>query len=100
VIPVEISEAADADLTGIFEYGADRFGDDTAAAYLRGFDAALDLIAGYPMIGAIHDTVHPPIRGLPHGSHRIYYDVFEDCVVVQRILHKAMDAERHLQGRR
>ncbi len=36
--PVEISEAADADLTDIFDYGADQFGDDAAAAYLRGFD--------------------------------------------------------------
>jgi plasmid stabilization system protein ParE len=35
VIPVEISEAADADLTAIFDHGADLFGEDAAAAYLR-----------------------------------------------------------------
>jgi toxin ParE1/3/4 len=96
VIPVEISAAADADLTAIFEYGIDRFGDETAANYLRGFDASFDLIAEHPLIGAIHDTVWPLIHSLPHGSHRIYYDVLEDRIVVRRILHKAMDAVSHL----
>ena len=94
--PVEISGAADADLTDIFEYGADHFGDDAAAAYLRGFDQALAMIADHPQIGAIHDSVRPPIRSLPHGSHRIYYDVTDSRVIVRRILHKAMDVERHL----
>jgi plasmid stabilization system protein ParE len=62
VIPIKLGDAADADLTAIFEYGTSRFGDDTAAVYLRGFNAALDLIAERPMIGAIHDTVRPPIH--------------------------------------
>ena len=96
MIPVEITGEADADLTAIFEYGAERFGDDTAAAYLRSFDDAFALIAEHPLIGAIHDTVSPPIHSLPHGSHRIYYDILDDRVVVQRVLHKAMDVERHL----
>jgi toxin ParE1/3/4 len=40
--------------------------------------------------------VRPPIRSLPHGSHRIFYDVFEDRAVVRRVLHKAVDVARHL----
>jgi plasmid stabilization system protein ParE len=40
--------------------------------------------------------VRPAIRALPHRSHRILYDVFEDQVVVQRVLHMAMDVERWL----
>ena len=94
--PVEISEAADADLTDIFDYGADHFGDEAAAAYVRGFNDAFALISDHPLIGAIHDRVRPPIHSLPHGSHRIYYDIVEDRVIVRRILHKAMDVERHL----
>jgi len=50
----------------------------------------------HPFAGAIHDEVHPPIRSLPHGSHRIFYDLMEGRAVVQRILHKAMDRQRHL----
>jgi toxin ParE1/3/4 len=96
VIPVEISDAADADLEAIYHYGADRFGEDAAARYLRGFADAFALIAEHPLIGAVIETVRPPIHGLPHGSHRIFYDVFADHVVVQRILHVRMDVERHL----
>jgi plasmid stabilization system protein ParE len=66
MIPVELSEAADADLVEILSYGVDVFGE------------ALDLISRHPLAGAVHDTVRPPIRSLPHGSHRLFYDVFED----------------------
>ncbi|MBO9518491.1 MAG: type II toxin-antitoxin system RelE/ParE family toxin [Porphyrobacter sp.] len=96
MIPVHISEAAAADLAAIYDYGADRFGEDVAEVYLRGFAQSFELIADHASIGAIHGTVHPPIRSLRHGSHRIYYDVFEDEVVVQRILHLAMDVGSHL----
>lgn len=93
---LEISEEADADLTAIFAYGAEQFGEDVAAAYLRGFADALALIGAHPRIGALHATVRPPLRSLPHGAHRLYYDVLDDCVIVQRVLHKAMDVERWL----
>jgi len=96
VIPVELSEAAIADLEDILAYGAERFGEDLAQAYLLGFDTAFALISDHPRIGAMHASVRPPIYSLPHGSHRIYYDIFANRVVVQRVLHKALDVERHL----
>lgn len=96
MMPVELSDAAAADLTAIWNYGAERFGADMADDYVRGFAAPLALIAEHPGIGAIHDRVRPPIRSLPHRSHRIYYDVLIDQVMVQRVLHKAADIERWL----
>jgi len=96
LIPVELSEAAAVDLEAIFVYGAGQFGEDSAESYVRGFSEAFVLISEYPAIGAVHERVRPPIHSLPHGSHRIYYDLFDDRVIVQRVLHKAMDVERHL----
>lgn len=96
MIRVEISEAADADLVEILEYGTDNFGRDRAEAYVAGFQTTFDLISRHPAAGAVHDEVRPPIRSLPHGSHRVFYDVFEAEAVVQRILHKAVDVKRHL----
>lgn len=96
MIPLELSEAADADLAEILHYGVTRFGEETGEGYAAGFEASFALIAEHPFAGAVHDTVRPPIRSLPHGSHRIFYDVIGDRVVVQRVLHKAMDVERHL----
>lgn len=96
MIRVEISEAADADLVEILEYGTDNFGQDRAEAYVAGFQTTFDLISRHPAAGAVHAEVRPPIRSLPHGSHRVFYDVFEAEAVVQRILHKTMDVKRHL----
>lgn len=96
MILVEISEAADADLTEILRYGTDAFGQDRAETYVAGFATTFALISAYPFAGAVHDEVRPPIRSLPHASHRVFYDVFEHRAVVQRILHKAMDVQRHL----
>jgi toxin ParE1/3/4 len=95
MIRVELSRAADADLAEILGYGAEAFGEKAAETYVAGFEATFALIAAHPFAGAIHDEVRPPIRSLPHGSHRIFYDVLEDRAVVQRILHKAMDVQRH-----
>jgi toxin ParE1/3/4 len=40
--------------------------------------------------------VRPLIRSLPHASHRVFYDVFGNEIVVRRILHKAVDVQRDL----
>lgn len=99
MIRVEISEAADADLVEILAYGTGNFGLERAEAYVAGFQATFDLISRHPLAGAIHDEVRPPVRSLPHGSHRVFYDVFESEAVVQRILHKAADVTRHTASR-
>ena len=96
MIAVEISEAANADLDAIYDYGAEWFGERAAEAYVRRFNAAYRLIADFPHSGAIHDRVRPPIRSLPCGSHRVYYDIEGARAIVRRILHKSMDVERHL----
>ncbi|MEA3061301.1 MAG: toxin ParE1/3/4 [Sphingomonadales bacterium] len=96
MIPVVISEAADADLVEILECGTENFGLERAEAYVASFQTTFDLLSRHPRAGAVHDEVRPPIRSLPHGSHRVFYDVFEAEVIVQRILHKAVDVKRHL----
>ncbi len=93
---VEVSEEANADLDDILDYGAERFGEDVAEAYVRQFQQVYDLISEHPLLGVRHETVRPPIRNMPCGSHRVYYDVLDEYVMVRRILHKAMDVERHL----
>ena len=94
--PVELSQAADADIEDILLYGIERFGAETAEAYVRGFGDCFALIAAHPAIGPMHDTVRPPVCSLPHGSHRLHYDVLPDRIVVRRVLQKAMDVERWL----
>jgi toxin ParE1/3/4 len=96
MIPVELSEAADADLVEILAFGTEMFGEERAEAYVVSFADTFDLNSRHPLTGAVHDLVRPPIRSLLHCSHRIFYDVFEDRAVVQGVLHKAVDLARHL----
>ncbi len=93
---VDVSDAANADLDGIYDYGAEQFGEVAAEAYLRRFNGIYDLIRDFPLSGMVQDRVRPAIRSLPCGSHRVYYDVEGGHAIVRRVLHKAVDVERHL----
>lgn len=91
---VELSQEADRDLVDILVYGADAFGWDSAEAYVRGFDRSLALLARHPEIGVLHEEFRPPIRSLPHGSHRLFYDLELERIVIRRVLHKSVDVGR------
>lgn len=93
---VRLRAKAAADLAGIFDYSLAEFGPAQAEAYLRSFDHAFDLLRRHPFSGALRTQVDPPIRSLPHRSHRILYDVDGDTVWIVRVLHYAMDLERGL----
>ncbi|MEI9853012.1 MAG: type II toxin-antitoxin system RelE/ParE family toxin [Sphingomonas sp.] len=93
---IELSNAADADLEQISEYGRRTFGDAVADAYMESLRRALALLSEYPRSGVAHDDIVPAIHSLPCCSHRIYYDIDGERVIVQRVLHKAMDPRRWL----
>lgn len=93
---LELSDYADSDISGILEYGVTNFGWDRAEAYVASFDNSFAQLIDYPLIGAIHPEVRPPIYSWPHGSHRIFYDVIGDAIMVQRILHQSVDVRRWL----
>ncbi len=96
---VRFSNAADADLVNIIDYSIEAFGIATAEAYARSFERAFALLVDHPEAGPFHPDIDPPIRSLSHRSHRIFYEICEGGVRIQRILHKTMDASKHLAGR-
>ena len=79
---VELSRKADLDFIDILEYGAEQFGWDCAEAYAQSFEDSFAQLCDYPLIGAVHDDIRPPIRSLRHGSHRIFYDIEGEGIVV------------------
>lgn len=91
---LELSVKAKAD--DIRDYSLEQFGIARALAYLDAMERAFRRILSFPEIGAPHPTLKPPARSLACEQHRIYYEILRDRIVVLRILHKAMDAERHL----
>lgn len=93
---LELSRAAQADLTDIRDYSLDRFGPEKTLAYLDSIERAFRRIVQYPECGATRPSLHPALRSVTCQSHRIYYSVDHEVVRVVRILHMAMDAEQWL----
>lgn len=93
---IRLRAAAASDLSAILEYSIETFGREIGEDYLRSFGQAFDLLSRHPKVGAVRNDIQPPIRCLPHRSHRIFYDLDQETVWIVRILHQAMDAERWL----
>lgn len=94
--PVELSRKADADLDEILDYSIAAHGWEVAEAYLRAIDAALERLQTHPRLGAPRPELNEELRSLSVGEHRIFYRFDGAIVLVARVLHKAMDAHRHL----
>ena len=62
------------------------WGEDQAEAYIAGLYQLLDLVSARPAIGRLRPDLAPELRGFPHREHLIFYKVFDDEIVVIRIL--------------
>ena len=93
---LELSRRAQADLDDIRDHSVAEFGAERAIAYLDAVESAFRRIVEFPEIGAVNPALHPPIRSLGCQQHRIFYETGIDTILILRILHKAMDVQRHL----
>jgi toxin ParE1/3/4 len=96
---VKLSAAADGDLVGIFRWTAERHGAAQAEAYLRTIGEAVDLLARFPMAGAQREDLPGAVRSMPVRRHRLFYEMDGETVLVLRVLHEAMSAERYIRAR-
>ena len=93
---IDFSPAAEADLDGIWEYSAKKWGSDQADSYVDDIrDACLDLASGRKP-GKKIDDIRKGYQKYPVGQHFVFFRDSGRGIEVIRILHKAMDAERHL----
>jgi len=97
VAEVRFSNAAEADLVEIDEFSVTQFAEDVAEVYMHGFDEAFARLGDFPSAGPAMSGLGEGVRCLIHRSHRIFYRLDEDGVLVVRILHHSQDARRHLQ---
>ena len=78
------------DIRSIQAYSKSRFGSQTAAEYLAGLSAIFDLLEVRPLAGTEHANL-AGIRSFRYRSHRIYYRLDDQDLLVVRILHHARD---------
>ena len=95
-MPLELSRKAQADLDDIRDYSLEQFGVERAILYLDAIEQAFRRLLDHPRIGSQQADIGEAVLSYPVGEHRIFYDARPGHVYVIRVLHKAMDVERHL----
>lgn len=61
------------------------------------FEVAFERLRTHPLAGRSADSVSSGLRRLVHRSHRIFYRVNDDRVVIVRVLHHSQDERRLLR---
>ena len=95
-MPLELSRKAQADLDDIRDFSVEQFGVKRAILYLDSIEHALRRLIDHSRIGSQRADIGEAVLSYPVGEHRIFYEARPGQVHVIRVLHKAMDVERHL----
>jgi len=93
---IELSPKALADLDSIWKYTVENWGEARSEAYVRGINAALEMVAANPRMARDAGSVRPGLLKYYVGSHVIFFRLNDKRIVVSRILHARMDFPRHL----
>ncbi|MBU6408510.1 MAG: type II toxin-antitoxin system RelE/ParE family toxin [Alphaproteobacteria bacterium] len=81
-----LSEAADADLERLYEWGINRFGMNAADQYYDGLIARFENIAESPLLWPAVDHIRAGYRRSVYVAHSIYYRIEATGVLIARIL--------------
>jgi toxin ParE1/3/4 len=92
-----LSNAADADLDGIYTYSFETFGEVQADAYFLGLRDCLQQLAETPHLGRLAKLVRPDLYRHEDEGHIVFYLIESDCIFIVRILHRSMDVRRVIE---
>ena len=94
----KLSEYAEKDLAGIFDYTLQTWGEEQFRRYRDKLQEALDEICKNPLSvrSKSRDELFKGCRSFSAGKHVILYRVKEVRVEIARVLHQSMDLERHI----
>ena len=91
------SAEADSDLEAITAYTAERYGLEQAERYAMNLLSSADLAATFPTMGRLYVAHKREFRRYSAGRHVLFYIEEPEGILIVRILHQAMDADRHLK---
>lgn len=91
-----ISEAAQADLKNLYQYGAQHWGQLQSVRYLERIKQQLWLLTEQPKTGKLRPELQHNLRSMPVESHTVFYQFSAEQVEIIRVLHGRQDIETHL----
>jgi toxin ParE1/3/4 len=87
----DVSEHAQRGLAEAFDYTIDRWGIDQAYVYSEVLLSRIEQLAEFPEIGRDRSEIRNGLRSLIVEHHVILYRVFDDSVLISRVIHERMD---------
>lgn len=85
------TESAEQDVDAILSYTLTTWGEAQATTYIDGLYHVLDLIAANPAMGRLRPELAPELRGFFYREHVIFYVLFEEELLVIRVLSARRD---------
>lgn len=93
---IVVTPRAQDDIVEIATYTLERWGEAQMARYVDALHRRFGQLARLPEVGRLRKDVGPHYRSVVQGSHVIFYRVTASNIVIVRVLHGRMSAERHL----
>lgn len=94
-----LTRGADADIDGIFDYTAERWGFEQAISYTAGIQGVLTLLTERPRLGRPRQEFAAGLRSIRYERHSIYYRTKPYLIEVLAVVHDAQDALTIIQDR-
>ena len=91
-----LTEAAASDIEEMLERSLLDFGEKRTQTYYDALARCLALLGANPEMGVTAEDIRPGYRRFAHESHVVFYTIDDEGVLIVRVLHKRMDATRHL----
>lgn len=88
----ELSDKADEDLTEIYIFSFQKFGEAKADAHLLSLNECFSLLAANPRLGRKIDHIRQGYFQHEHGRHSIFYRQKINGITIMRVLHHSMDS--------
>lgn len=88
---------AHSDLEEIWDYTVEKWDEEQAERYLRLINRSFDELSKKPTLGRACDFIRAGYRKHLVGRHVVFYRTMGEGIDVVRILHQAMDFDRHLE---
>ncbi|NIV43176.1 MAG: type II toxin-antitoxin system RelE/ParE family toxin [Candidatus Dadabacteria bacterium] len=93
----ELSLPAEQDLSSIYDYTFNEFGELQAVKYLTGIEQKVLNIVESPELGIKREEIRQGLRSIVYEKHVIFYRVMNDTIRIIRVLHGSRDLPKFLK---
>lgn len=92
-----LSNDADADLDGIFDYTEAEHGFNQAVKYLSDLDNLFEQLVKNPNLGKERKEIKKGVYSIVEQEHIIFYEIQEEFILITRVLHGRRDIPKFIK---